>query len=449
MPTGSESDVPSMLPDREARPDAPEPPRSDPERPATETGVLDRAGDPPGKPVRKQLYLVGMFIDTIGSGLWMPIGLIFFVNAQGIPLSQVGTALTVGGIAGLALGPLGGSLVDRWGPALFIVLSNVIRAGVFLLYPLVGAAWQIAVLAACFSAADRLFWTANTPLLGSLAAGRQLDRLLATQNVVRIVGLGVGAGIGGLLLDSTSGLHALAYINAVSYVVAGVVLFLAMDLSRWARPARAADRPGDGTGTTWSAILADRAYLLLCLVQTQFALCAVSLVVILPLVSLEPLGGPSWLPGTSIVVGNVVLAVAQTPLVRAAGHTSRLRGLLLASMIFGVTFLLLVPADQVGRGGVITLVLAAAALGVVGEALFAPLMTAAANESAPEALRGRYSALFQTSWGLATVLAPMLFTALLTVGYEVLWLALLGLALSVVPGLLLAARRLPPAVMQS
>ncbi len=59
------------------------------------------------------------------------------------------------------------------------------------------------------------------------------------------------------------------------------------------------------------------------------------------------------------------------------------------------------------------LVLGAGIIAVVGEALSVPLMMAAANEAAPEQLRGRYSALFQTAWGLATVASPAVFTGLL------------------------------------
>ena len=160
--------------------------------------------------VRGRLYLLAMLIDTIGSGMWMPIGLIFFTRAQHLPFEQVGMALTVGGVFGLAAGPISGNLVDRFGPGRFIMISNVARGAVFFFYPLIDSAWQVSLLAAVFAAADRLFWTANTPLLGSLVTERRLDRLLATQNVIRIVGLGLGAAASGLLAGTVHGLHLLA-----------------------------------------------------------------------------------------------------------------------------------------------------------------------------------------------------------------------------------------------
>ncbi len=384
--------------------------------------------------VRGRLYLLAMLIDTIGlidpigSGMWMPIGLIFFTRAQHLPFEQVGMALTVGGVFGLAAGPISGNLVDRFGPGRFIMISNVARGAVFFFYPLIDSAWQVSLLAAVYAAADRLFWTANTPLLGSLVAGRRLDRMLATQNVIRIVGLGLGAAACGLLAGTVPGLHLLADVNAISYLLAACVIFFAVEMSKPAAVATAgghddAQRPG------WRATLADRPYLALCLIQLLFALSALSLVVILPLAALVRLGGPSWLPGASIVVGNTVLALAQKPAVKISEKMSRARGLILAGLIFALTFLLMAPATEFDRRMVAPLVLIVSMLGVVGEALSAPLMTAAANQAAPQALRGRYSALFQTSWGLATV-------------------TLCCIALMTIPGLLAVSGRLPDGCLQ-
>src|SRR5581483_1752430 len=91
----------------------------------------------------------------------------------------------------------------------------------------------------------------------------------------------------------------------------------------------------------WRAVLADRPFMLFCGVQLLYVLSALSLVVILPVVALGTLGGPAWLPGLSILLGNVALALIQKPAIHLVGRTSRLRGLVLASATFAVTFGLL------------------------------------------------------------------------------------------------------------
>lgn len=408
-------------------------------------------------PYRKRLYLIGTAVDALGSGLWMPFTLIFLVKAQGLSIAPVGVALTVGGVAGLLLGPLTGTLVDRGGAAAMLLTSNLVRALAFCLYPQVDAVWQVAVVAAATAAADRMFWTANSPLLGWLASGRELDRILATQGVIRIVGLGAGAALASPLAGSVGGLHLIAYLNAVTFAVAALVLFpvaRALEANRPAPAEPATDEPGkDGPGAApaqvgWRAVLRDRPYVLLCFVQLLLALAASSFVLILPLVALEPLNGPVWLPGASIVVGNVVLALVQAPVVRIAERASRARVVGLAGVVFAVAFLVMTPGPYVDRLLVTVLVLASSVIGVVAEAMFAPLLTATANTAAPESMKGRYSALFQTAWGAANVLTPIVCTGLLAAGYQVLWIGLAALSLLTVPLLAVAARRLPAAVLR-
>jgi len=74
-------------------------------------------------------------------------------------------------------------------------------------------------------------------------------------------------------------------------------------------------------------------------------------------------------------------------------------------------------------------------------------MISAANQAAPAGSQGRYSAAFQTSWGLAEVIAPLLFTRLLLAGNAALWLTLVAVAGLVAPVLTSASRRLPPSVL--
>ena len=414
---------------------------------ATTPAGVEAPSDPAAPPFRLVPYFVGTFIDTVGGGLWMPIALIFFVRAQGLPLGQVGAALTLGGIVALAVGPLAGTVSDRIGPVPVVFASNAVRVLVFCCYPLVGSVWQLLVLATLGSAGDRLFWTANTPLMSRLAEGRALDRMLATQSVVRIVGLGVGAGAAGLLADRPGGLELLAYANAASFALAAVLVLVAAGGFAVER----AGRGGHGSGAAvpgWRSVARDRPFLLLCGIHTVLALGGASLVLILPLVAVDTLRGPVWLAGAAIVLGNAVLAVAQRPVVAWTGPRPRRRGLVAGALVLATAFLLLAPAGHASPEAVVGLVLAAAAVGALGQCAAFPLMVAAANHAAPVASRGRYSAVFQTSWGAANAVAPALLTGLLAVGHPVLWLTLAAATLATVPALRAVSTRLPAACLR-
>lgn len=143
------------------------------------------------------------------------------------------------------------------------------------------------------------------------------------------------------------------------------------------------------------------------------------------------------------MAGNVVMAALQKPVLAVAARRSRAPMLLAALPFYFVAFGALSLGRASWGAGVIVLVLVAAMLGGVAEVTVNALMLGAANDAAPPGRQGRYSALFQTSWGLAEAVAPTIFAVLLARGNPVLWLTLAGSTLLIVPLLLTVRRRLP------
>lgn len=47
-------------------------------------------------------------VDSLGSGLVMTLGVLFFVLNTDVPLTQIGFAVAAGGIAALPVGVVGG-----------------------------------------------------------------------------------------------------------------------------------------------------------------------------------------------------------------------------------------------------------------------------------------------------------------------------------------------------
>ncbi|WP_328785546.1 hypothetical protein OHT68_48185 [Streptomyces canus] len=72
-----------------------------------------------------------------------------------------------------------------------------------------------------------------------------------------------------------------------------------------------------------------------------------------------------------------------------------------------------------------------------------PVSNALSADAAPADIRGRYIAVFQYSFALATVVAPLLFSLLFDLSSAARWIALAALALVTVPGMLALAPRLP------
>lgn len=393
-----------------------------------------------GRDPRVRRLLAAYSIDSLGSGLWFPFALIFFTRAQGQTLQSAGLAMTVGSVLALAVGLLSGGIIDRIGPLRLIVGGNVVRACVFATYPFVDSFWHMAVGTFLIFAADRVFWSANVPLLSAFLNGRTVDKLLGTATMLQTAGLGIGAAAASLLAGSVTGLHWIAWANAISFALAAVVV-VGLKVGRTGVEIPEAEVL---RGHVWR----DRPFLQLSLTQVLLTLAGSSFVIILPLVALDVFRGPQWLPSAAIVLGNVAIVALQRPVIAFASRWSRGSALLIAVPFYVVAFIVLATGGPGwATAAVVVLVLGASLLGAVAEVLANTLMTAAANSAAPAHLRGRYSALFQTAWGSADAIAPVVFTALLTIGNQALWIVLALTTLAAVPLLIRLRRRLPPAAL--
>lgn len=373
-----------------------------------------------------RLFLTATLIDALGSGIWIPFGLLFLVHGQGFGLVEAGAALSTGGLLALATGPLAGTAMDRFGPRTLLIAGNLVRLAAFGCYPLLTSLWQVVAVTVVVGVGDRLFWTCNAPMVAALTTGRDAERVLGTQTAGRFAGAGVGAAASAVLPEITSpaAFHLIAYANAATFAVAAALI--------WFLPAPARVSEKD-SGPGWGAVFSDRPYVGFCLAHMSFTLAGASKFAILPILVRDFLHGPQWIAGAAITIGTVVVVSGQNIVVRVLARYTRATGLIAAAAVFAGSFALLIPVTSVSLQVATGLILFTSLTFSIAEAMFAPLSTAAAAEAAPRGVEGRASALFQLSWGLPMALAPAVLSVLLSVSGPLLWTCLTATSLLAVP----------------
>ncbi|MFI6025421.1 MFS transporter [Amycolatopsis magusensis] len=376
-----------------------------------------------------RLFLSATLIDALGSGIWLPFGLLFLVHGQGFGLVEAGAALSTGGLLALATGPLAGAAMDRFGPRTLLIAGNLLRLAAFCGYPLLTSVWQVVAVTVVVGVGDRLFWTCNAPMVAALTRGRDAERVLGTQTVGRFAGAGVGAAASAVLPEVTSpaAFHLIAYANAATFAVAAALI--------WCLPAPAA-KPAKAKPAGWKAVLSDRPYVRFCVTHMAFTLASASKFAILPILVRDFLNGPQWIAGTAITIGTVVVVTSQNLVVRRLADHTRTTGLIAAAALFAGSFALLIPVTLVPLPVATGLILVTSLTFAVAETMFAPLSTAAAADAAPRGVEGRASALFQLSWGLPMALAPVFLGTLLSLSGPLLWTCLTVTCLLAIPALL-------------
>ena len=72
--------------------------------------------------------LVALGIDNAGSGLFLPLSLVYATRVVGLPLATAGPLVAVGSLAGLVVPAVAGGVVDRLGAKPMVITSQLLQA---------------------------------------------------------------------------------------------------------------------------------------------------------------------------------------------------------------------------------------------------------------------------------------------------------------------------------
>jgi MFS family permease len=374
----------------------------------------------------RPLVLAAMFIDTLGGGLFVPFELIYAHVVVGLPLTTAGAALAIAAAAGIAVGPIAGSAVDRFGPIRIVASASIFGiVGCIALFFAHGVA-LFATGSFFFVAAMRIFWGAFTPLVAELAPASSLDVWFGRIRAARFLGLAAGEALAGtfVVAGGTGGLKAIVVADGVSYLVAMSLILLAGRGMR-ARPVQHTESAESGG---YRVALRDIPNVLLAGLNVADTLLVEAPVLAMPVLVIEQLGLGAWLPGVLAAITTIVGALGMTLGAWMLRGRRRLRNMQLAALTWtvGLLFFVVTPA---ARPLAVPLLVGAMALLGLGEAVYAPTADALPAALAPPGLLGRYAAIHQMAWGISETIAPLLVAGLLVTGIYAIWIALAALAI--------------------
>ncbi|MCX5383342.1 MFS transporter [Streptomyces sp. NBC_00083] len=383
--------------------------------------------------------LLGTLANSLGNGVFLTVSALYFTRIAGFSAAELGLGLSIAGVAGLFAGVPFGHLADRRGArgtsALLLVLAGLATAA----YLTTDSFPLFVVIAFFYAMFERGAHAARQALIPAVLSGESLVRVRAKIRVVTNVGVSAGAGLGGLALlwDTSTAYHLTFALNAVSFVVCGL-LFLRLP----AVPPAAERAPGEPR----LAVLHDRPYALLALINMVMLLHIPILEVVLPLwISLHT-GAPRSLTAALLLLNTLAVVGLQ---VRLTKKIDALEPAVRAFRTAGVVLLASCTAFAVsaGRGAVTAtaVLVVAAALHVYGEMVQSAGSWLIGYELAPKDRQGQYQGLFNTGIAAVQMFGPVSLTLLLidwgTPGWLVLGAVFLAGGLLMAPAVRWAQRR--------
>lgn len=383
--------------------------------------------------------LASLVFVSIGSGLFLPLSLVFFVELTSIPLGLLGVLVGLAGFTSVPVPAVAGRLAGRYGARRVVVAAQAVEAVAYLGYVLAKGPLAVFAVTAVMSVGSRLFWSAIFAALADHAEDRRRQQhWYALANIARTAGIAAGGIITGaaLTIPGTRVYIVLAFL-AAGCLAASAVLVLPVARSRTRTRAAA-------VATAQGAVLRDGRFLGLLASNVVFALSTLLLGLTVPVIIKTALSGPGWLSSVMLVGNALLIAGFGIAGARRAGRREPFAVLRAAAVAWAAGCALLALAASLALPLAAGVLVAAVLAFSFAEILHAPTSVALVASLAPEPRRGDYLAVWQYSFMAAEIAGPVLFTTLFTVRHGAPFLAVLALNLTVIPALRILGRRRVP-----
>ncbi|MFJ4776605.1 MFS transporter [Streptomyces sp. NPDC088762] len=385
---------------------------------ATYARSRPRTADRLGLPVLRGhgLFVTGNLIDSVGNGMLLPLGLLYFTDARGLPLAQVGVAMTVGQALALPVTFLAGRLMDRVGPKPVVVWANLLSAAGFTLFLLAGELWHVAGVYLLVQAGINMYFTAQRTLITHVTGARERRSWFAFTGSLRNVGLAAGsaAAAGALTVFGNGSLRWMIAVDAATYLLAAAC-FAALTTT----PPPPQDAP---PGALVTRADHTRRYLLLVAVNLPYVLAQAILAVLVAVYTTRALGLPASAASVLFLINTAIVSAGSTAitahLAPKAPRRAVAAGYLIMAVGMGAFALPALPQIAFAAWAVL---IVAIALFSVAEILLGPALSELSVSLTPEAAGGFTQGLYQFSWAIGMVAAPALFTLLLDAGPVLPW----------------------------
>ena len=369
-------------------------------------------------------FLAGALFNSLGSGLTLPILIVYLNQVRGFSLTASSLILSWMAITGLAFSPISGHLVDKFGPRRIMLIAILIEALATVSWSFVNSITDALLVGALSSLGHAAIWPTQTTMMARMVSEDFRPKFFGLQFMMLNLGLGLGGIFSSLIVsvDDPASFTRLYVLDAMSYLIFFGFIYTLRGIGDQIEKTQA-EIDNDGG---YRQVLADHSFMRLAvakllLVTFGYASLDAGLPTLLTLygdLSVKALG-PIWAVNTGVIV------LGQIFVINRLDGRSRVRLMFGISLIWSVAWIII--GLSVSLDPKATFALAAIGVGIfaLGEMIWSSVGPTLTNELAPEHMRGRYNSVDGLIWVFAGAMGPALSGIMLQYELITLWIAII------------------------
>ena len=186
--------------------------------------MLQRLGFPSVGEHRR--FVTAIAVDAVGSGVFMPVSMLYFLVATPLSLVQIGAAISIASAVSIPAGPVVGGIVDRVGAQRVLQGANILQGLGFAAYLVVDSFTGVLLATILVSVGRTSFWGSFGATVAVISRPGERELWFGFLGALRNVGFALGGLAAGLAITigTETAYAAIVVVNALSYGLAYVLL---------------------------------------------------------------------------------------------------------------------------------------------------------------------------------------------------------------------------------
>lgn len=375
-------------------------------------------------PKQARIMLLGIALSALGNGLVLPYTFIYFHNIRGFPIAVAGLIASYGAFSSLAISPLVGNLIDKWGPKPVLITSLLVSFVGYCSLSQVKTISQAFLVTTICATGQSAMWPSQNAISSELTPEHMRERIYGAQFAMLNLGIGIGGLVSSLVvtLDNQRTFELLFIGDGISYLVYLVVVLTLKNVGR-----RSADERIERAKLAggWADVLADKTFVKFWFVAMFAVLFSYSqLEVGFTAFSTSISGLAPRDLAWAYAVNTFVIAAFQLWVNKRLLLVKRKTAMSIAVLLWAIAWVSL-SLSGVIKSSALFFVILCQFIFALGEMIWSPILPSVVNQLAPEHLRGRYNAAGTNAWQISLIAGPTFAGTLL--GFNAHWYWLAGL----------------------